>query len=155
MPLVNRLSSNGSTPNKRKPTLAERDQQANQALSTRYDALNLLFNATEQHLKALKPLHGVWVDYNHQSYDGQPGEWELLGLDKHQGKWRLCHGTDHDLNDYGVLNEQPIVECPVDVRVRAVKVVRQLQEKIVKSKEEYIPTVDEAIKELTDLCKEI
>jgi hypothetical protein len=150
--LPNRFPLNGSAPvPKRKPTLAERDQKANQILSTRYDALNQLFTEVERHLKSLKPLHPVWVAFDLNQCDGQPDRWELLGLTKHGDKWRLCHAYDHDQNVYGPLHEQPIVECPVEVRVRAAKVVRQLHEKIVKSKEEYIPLVDEAIKELTDL----
>ena len=42
-----------------------------------------------------------------------------------------------------------------DQRTQAAKVVRQLHEAIIKSKEAFIPAVDEAIKELTDLCQEI
>lgn len=151
-----RLSLNGSLPGKRKPTLEERNHQADQTLSTRYDALNQAFVEAEQRLKSLKPLHPAWVDYNRDSCDGQPDRWEVLGLTKHQGKWRLCHAIDNELNDDGSMYDlKPIVECPVDVRVRAAKVVQQLHEKIVKSKEEYIPQVDEAIRELTDLCKEV
>jgi hypothetical protein len=112
--------------------------------------LNRVFTEAEMHLNMLKPLHPVWVSYGHQSCDGQPDQWELLGIDKHQCKWRLCHAYDHELNDDGPLYEfKPIVECPVDVRVRAAKVVRRLHERIVRSKEEYIPQVDEAIKEFT------
>ncbi len=150
-----RHSLNGSLPNKRKAPLEERNRQAEQALASRYDALNQAFVEAEQLLKSLKPLHPVWIDYNRDSSDGQPDRWEVLGLNKYQGKWRLCHATDNELNEYGCNDIKPIVECPVDVRVRAAKVVRQLHEKVVKSKEEYLPQVDEAIKELTDLCKEI
>src|SRR5262249_15878994 len=148
-----RFSLNGSASGKRKPTLPERDRQAEQALSTRYDALNQLLTEAEQRLKSLKPLHPVWVDYDHDSGDGQPDRWEILGLVKYQSKWRLCHAYDNELNDDGSVYElKPIVECPVEIRVRAAKVVRRLHEEIVKSKEAYIPQVDEAIKELTDLC---
>src|SRR5262249_39771199 len=135
---------------KGKPTLAERDQQANQALTTRYDALNLLFVTAEQHLKALKALHPVWVCYA----PNEDGSYEILGMTKHQEKWRLCHGYDHEQNDGPAIEVRPIMECPIDVRVRAAEVVRELKEKMVKSKEEYIPRVDEAIKQLTDFCNE-
>ena len=154
---VARRSLNGITPTpKNGLSLTERDEQANHALASRYDALNQLFTIAEQHLKSLKPLHPVWVSYDHNHCDGQPDQWELLGMYQHQGKWRLCHAHDHELNDDGPPDDiKPVVECSVDVRVRAAKIVRELQEKIVKSKEEYIPRVDEAIKELTALCKEI
>jgi hypothetical protein len=152
---THRHSVNGSFSSKGKSSLIERHVEADQALSIRYDALNQALNEAEQRLKALKPLHPVWVAYEHQQFEGEPGFWELLGISKHQGKWRLCHGCDNDLNDYGPLQVQPIVECNVDVRVRAARVVRQLHEEIVKSKEAYIPFVDEAINELKEACEDI
>ena len=139
---------------KQKPTLPERNQQVDLALATRYDALNQLFTEAEQIVKALRPLHSVWVDYGHDHCNGQPDCWDLLGITKHQGKWRLCHAIDNDLNEYGPLEVKPIVECVVEVRVQAAKIVRQLREKIVKSKEQYVPKVDEAIKELMGLSNE-
>jgi hypothetical protein len=122
--------------------------------AARYDVLNQLFVEAEQQLKALKPPHPVWVDYSHEFRDGQPTWWELLGLSKHQGKWRLCHAYDHEINDDGILTElKPVVECPLDVRVRAAKVVQLLKEQIVKSKEDYIRQVDDAIRLLTAFVK--
>jgi hypothetical protein len=156
MPKVNRICVNGSAASpQRKPSLAERVEQADAELSTRYNALNQLFSIVEQRLKSLKPLQPVWHIYAHERIEGQVEEWELLGLTLYQGKWRLCHGHDHELNAEGpILDIKPIIECPVDIRVRASQVVRQLHEKIVQSKEEYIPQVDQAIKELTDFCND-
>jgi hypothetical protein len=149
--LSDRISLNGSAPNKRKPTLAERDREAEQRLSTRYDALNQLFIEAEQRLKSLKPLHPVWVQYGHDPF----GAWEILGITKHQGKWRLCHAYDHEMNDDGPFREvKPIVECAIDIRICAARFVRRLNEEIVKSKEEYVPKVDEAIKDLTEFCNQ-
>ncbi len=151
---ADRVSRDSAASNKQKLTLSERDRLADEALSTRYDALNMTFTTAEQHLKALKPLHPVWLQYELELFDG--GNCELLGLCKYQGKWRLCHAMDHDSAAGGLVEEiKPIVECAVDVRVRAAKVVRKLREKIVKSKEEYIPQVDAAIEELSKLCSEI
>ena len=127
-----RLSLNGSLPSKRKPTLDERNRQADQTLTSRYDALNQAFVEAEKRLKALKPLHPVWLDYGHVRCEGEPEWWELLGLTKYQGKWRLCHASDHEMNDYGFDNIKPVVECAVDVRVRAAKAVRQLHEAMTK-----------------------
>ncbi len=135
----------------REPTLEDRDKQAELALVSRYDALNQLFTHVEQFLKSLKPPHDVWVYYDHE-YDGSM---DVLGLAKHQDKWRLCHAFDHERNDDGPLSIQPVVECPVGIRIRASKQVRDLQAAIVRKKEEFIPLVDEAIQELTELCKEV
>jgi hypothetical protein len=156
MPTI-RFSANGSAPSpKRKPTLSERVEQADSELSTRYSHLNQLYSIVEQRLKSLKPLHPVWLAYAHSHVEGQTDDWELLGLMLYQGKWRLCHGHDHDLNvDGPILDVKPIIECSVDIRVRATQVVPQLEERIVRSKEEYIPQVDQAINNLTDFCNDV
>lgn len=132
------------------PTLEERNKQAEKELATRYDALNQLFTQVEQALKALKPPHPVWYAYDRVPVEQGLERWQVLGLLRYQDKWRLCHAYDSDIDFMDDI--KPIVECPIDVRIRAAKEVRHLQEKIVKSKEEYIPKVDEAIKELIDLC---
>src|SRR4051794_8306165 len=112
--MSNRISLNGS-PKERKPTVSERDKLASQVLSTRYDALNQLITEAEIHLKLLKPLHSVWVEFGKQSTDSQPDSWEVLGLVKYNGQWRLCHAYDDDLNEYGPRELKPLIECPVDV----------------------------------------
>ena len=80
----NRLSVNGTPGKDFKPTAHERERQVDQLLATRYDALNQVLAQAEQQLKALKPIHAVWVEYGRESGDGQPDRWELLGLTKHQ-----------------------------------------------------------------------
>jgi hypothetical protein len=132
------------------PTLEQRNKQAEQALATRYDALNQHFAQAELLLKSLKPPHDVWVEYAHSGDEGSGRYWELLGIAKHQNKWRLCHAYDHDFEDRS--DSVPVVECPIEIRIRAAKLVRQLRERIVKAKEDFVPTVDEAIKELADVC---
>jgi hypothetical protein len=131
------------------PTLEQRNKQAEQALATRYDALNQHFTQAEQLLKSLKPPHNVWVYYNHGGAEGM-GHCESLGMAKYQNKWRLCHKYDYE--DEENTAPVPIVECPIEVRIQAAKIVRQLREEIVKAKEDYVPKVDEAIKELADVC---
>ncbi len=136
------------------PSLPERNQKADLVLATRYDALNQSFSEVERILKALKPVHAVWVDYNHSTQDGtQPDQWELLGLEKFQTHWRLCHAVGNDFGDFGAENIKPIVECPIEQRVRAARMVNDLHEAIVKSKEDYVAKVDDAIKELQSLIE--
>ena len=131
------------------PTLEERNKRAELVLAMRYDALNQQFTQVEQLLKSLKPPHDVWVTYDIGGYEGN-SHWQLLGMAKHQNKWRLCHAYDHEYEDRS--DSAPIVECPIEVRIEAAKFVRQLREEIVKAKEDYVPKVDEAIKELADVC---
>ncbi|MDB5347274.1 MAG: hypothetical protein JWP89_5651 [Schlesneria sp.] len=141
-------------------TLVERDKHADELLATRYDILNQRLVEAELHLRGLRPIHSVWVEYGHSSHpDGGPMEWEVLGITKLkerlQEKWRICHGEGREGSDFIVENLKPIIDCPVEMRVRAAGVVGKLHEAIVKSKEAYVPQVDAAIRELTDLCARI
>jgi hypothetical protein len=134
-------------------TLDQRNQIAEIALSVKYDALNQLIAQAEKHLKDMKPPHDVWTTYD-KYFDEYVGfhTWHLIGLSKYQGAWRLCHAHDGDMNHDGLWSLQPLVECPIEVRLQSVKHISELQEKIVKAKEEYVPRVDEALKELTAIC---
>jgi len=150
------FSLNGSVSSKGKNApLAERDRQASQMLSTRYEALNQLLSEAERHLRGLKPVHPVWVDYERVYPPGGVAYWEVLGISKYVDRWRLCHAYDNEMNEEGFLEIKPIVECPVEVRVRAANEVRRLHEAIIKSKEDYVPCVDKAIEDLTKMCEEI
>ena len=138
-------------------TLEERDAIANLALEPQYDALNQLYNQIEGTFRGLKPIQPTWVHYNEiVSDDNTRVDYELLGMAKYQGKVRLCHATDCDRNFEGdVYDLKPIVECPIAVRVAAVAHVRRLHERIVKSKEDFIPKVDAAVKELQSVWNEL
>jgi hypothetical protein len=135
------------------PTLEERNKQASLTLSLKYDALNQLFVQAEQQLRSLKPPHAVWFPYAHRSYDYGVHFCDLIGLDKYNDAWRLLHATDNSENEEGYENITPIVECPVNVRIEAAKVVGRLHEEIVKAKEAYTSQVDEAINELKEALK--
>lgn len=144
-------------PKPKSADLVERNRTASEQLASRYDLLNEQFIAAESRLKALKPLRPTWVSYDHQENEDGFSFWELLGLAKVDGKWRLVHASDHELNDdgSGPLNIKPVTECTVEVRISAAKQVRNLHEKIVEQKEKFIPTVEEAIAELKSYCAEV
>jgi hypothetical protein len=154
MPKIGNTSTNSKPAN---PTLTERHNAAIETLATRYDALNEKFVAAENKLKALKPLRPAWVDYDTTSQEDGPTYWDLLGLYKLDGKWRLVHAVDNELNDdgSGPYDLKPITECSIEIRIRAAKEVRRLHEEIVKQKESAIPKVEEAIAELTKYCTEV
>jgi len=140
------------------PTLAERDSVASKQLVERYDALNQVFAVAEQRLKALKPPRSVWVEYNYDpDFPEQPDSpcgFELLGIDKINSQWRLVHAYGHQLHDeMGPSGIQPLVECPVDIRVRAASMLERLHIEIVEAKERYIPAVELAINQVIDYCK--
>ena len=152
---VKNMSMHGS----QKPNSAELDKRheiAEKSLSSRFDSLNQLLGEAELHLRMLKPMRHVWVAYNHRELPDEGFEsysrCEMLGMVKLHDKWRLCHAVSDDVEGQ-IEDVQPIIECPVDIRIRAARIVRQLHEEIVKSKERLIPEVEVAIQELTDLCR--
>ncbi|MDP1797156.1 MAG: hypothetical protein Q8K78_06730 [Planctomycetaceae bacterium] len=135
--------------------LSERSENMNDDLASRFDALNTAFNETELHLRALRPIRSVWVNYNQTSDDYGDIVREHLGMIKLDEKWQLCHAVEEQDSD-GVFSDiQPVVECPIEVRVGAVKAVRMLHQKIVQEKDHFKLVVEDAIKELTDICTEI
>lgn len=142
------ISSNSV--NKSKPSVHRRDKVATEQLSVQYDALNAQITAAEAKLKSLKPLGDTWVTYDFCRDEDGFKSWELIGLQKFEGKWRLMHATDHDGRDYdeSLSDLKPLVECPVPVRVKAAKKIRELHEKIVADKEAFIPELQEVINDL-------
>jgi hypothetical protein len=153
-----RISRNGSVPvPKKNLSPDERNQQANEELSTRYDTITKLLSEAETKLKRLRPPVSVWLAYGSRPLDpDDPNDprtqWELVGLTKYEDKVRLCHAYDSDISD--ISDVRPIVECAAEVRVKAAKMIRKLRLKVIRSKEEFIPQVDEAIKELMEALSE-
>ena len=132
-------------------SLEERNKRAEQALAIRFDALNQLFSQAEQLLKALKPPHPVWHFFNFNSEVEGMATCEMIGIAKHHDKWRICHAYDYEDSD-GNPEITPIIERPVDIRIGAAGEIRQLHEKIVEAKEQYIPKVEQAIMALNEAC---
>jgi hypothetical protein len=77
---------------------------------------------------------------------------ECLGLQKIRGKWRICHGLDYDVFPDRE-HWTPITECSAQVRVEAAEHLDKLREAVVKSAENFISRVDEAIEALAEVVK--
>ena len=135
-------------------SLEDRLTLATEMLKRRYEALNEQFTIAESRLRALKPTKPVWIRYNEASNreDGVDS-WELIGFFKHDGKWRIVHAEDHSENHEDVVyNPKPVIECPVETRLVASKLIPEIRERIVVDKEEYLAEVEAAISRLTDFC---
>ena len=156
-----RFSRNGTGLNDGNTSLLTRDRLVNETLANRYDRLSQLWAEAEKKLKALKPPHPVWIEYGHELMDPpehSPQSWKLLALTKFNGNWRICHATNDSMNDSGsgsVFDLHPLVECSAQIRIEAVKHIRELHLAIVRAKEEYIHQADEAVKELAQAVSEI
>lgn len=151
--------SSGTDPqlaSKKDPTLSQRNEAASKKLAERFDSLNQAIALAEQRIKQLKPARAVWVYYNPQSDDplgGPPCSYELLGIDKVNNQWRLVHALDHDHTDDGPWGVQPLVECPIEIRVRAVSHLQDLRLRVVEANEKFIPEVENAIAEVLNFCE--
>ena len=131
-------------------TLEERAESARETLFGRYDELNALWLQAEEQLTQFhipRPVYHQFDEY--QDPGNPPGAMtsKYLSLQKVKGKWRICYGLCDDWcdHDYGWT---PITECSAQVRVEAARHLEKLREKVVKSAEDFIPKVDEAIKTL-------
>jgi hypothetical protein len=131
-------------------TLEERAESARATLFDRYDALNALWLQAEEQLTRFhipRPAYHSYDEY--QDFGNPPGAMtsKCLSLQKVKGKWRICYGLYDEWcdRDYGWT---PITECSAQVRVEAARHVDKLREKVVKTAEDFIPRVDEAIQTL-------
>lgn len=140
-----------STPVSESTNLSEVNRVISEKLTQKYDVLNDLFSHAEARIKSLKPLSAVWVAYNAD----EDGCYELIGITKVDGKWRLVHAIDHDTNYDSLPSDiKPIVECNVENRIGAVDHIEQLYKRIVDRKEAFLPQVEQAIAKLTKFCTE-
>ncbi|VTR97303.1 Uncharacterized protein OS=Rhodopirellula maiorica SM1 GN=RMSM_00800 PE=4 SV=1 [Gemmata massiliana] len=157
-PILKDNSQQLKEPNKPAVTdITRRLNEASETLAARYDALNEQYIRAEVRLKSLKPISDCWIKYNIEESPGEPHIrcWDLIGLVKLEGKWRLVHATDSDHNNELPFGIKPLVECPAEVRVHAAAEIRRLHEKIIRRKEQHIPEVDAAIAEVKSYCDEI
>ena len=137
----------------------DRNQNANDGLSSLYDKLNESYEAAEKILKDMKmPLEArheyrfvVDDDYDPQ---GQGTEF-YLGFVKYDGKWQICHGTGrrYDTHDEGIC-WKPIRETAVEDRVRAASHLGKLKLALIDAKEKFIPKVDKAIQDIQGFLDE-
>jgi hypothetical protein len=134
-------------------TLTDRANQARETLFGRYDQLNALWLQAEEQLAKLhipRPVCHVYLSYE-EDHERRESQVEYcLGLQKVKGKWTICHAIHYPF--YGHPDDEPewipITDCSAEVRVRAAKHLPQLREAVVKSAEDFIPKVDEAIHHL-------
>lgn len=134
----------------------EHEREIEKLLESRYDALNLLFTQLEDRLRKMRPAVPVWVQFAiNVDNDDNDYTWQLIGMEKHRGTWRLCHAYDEVHNPNGPHDVKPIVEAPVTSRILAAHVAMKLPDAIAKSKERLVPEVDGAIKALNTLCQRI
>ena len=133
-------------------TLTERDRKVRQTLYPRYDELNALWLLAEEELTRFhipRPVEVKYREYLDDPYDDNTVTYQCLGIQKVKGKWRICHATYPAYSDAELCGGwTPITECSVETRLQAASHLPELREAVVKSAEDFVPKVDEAIDEL-------
>jgi hypothetical protein len=127
--------------------------------------INEKFAEAERRLRRLQPVTNVWLIYRSEPADPyQPDSGEeinhCIGVVKHDGIWRLCHGV---YRDDSPLNEpaewEPISETSRWVRVEVAsdfpKMYRNLEEEIVKNTEHFVPKAQQALAKMMVALGEI
>ena len=67
---------------------------------------------------------------------------------KVKGEWRICHGSYPYDSPIQETDWKPITECSASVRVTAVEHLPALHELVIESAEDFVETVNKAIKNL-------
>jgi hypothetical protein len=149
-----RFSRNGAI----KPTELphqERSHRVKALLESRLDQLNTLWAEVEEKLRNTQPPRLAFVRYNEEDmFDNEPGGhscWELLGLVRCRGEWRLCHAYGNDIENDAQPTWKPLIECTVDERVAAVDQVALLREAIIESADRYTSEVESAVSKLSEV----
>ncbi len=131
--------------------LIERARQARETLYGRYDQLNALWLQAEEELAKLHIPRPVKYSYHCTDYDNGGYDGQYLAIQKIKGSWKICHGSfrGHQCEEVEEFSGwTPITDCSVETRVEAANHLAKLQKAIVKSAEDFILEVDEAIDEL-------
>jgi len=135
-------------------TLAERAENAQKTLFGRYDQLNAKWEAAEKRLRSMHIPREVSVPYLEEVDEyGQPQVDYYIGLVKYRGEWRICTHSYHNPSGDST-NWTPITEASAETRVELVQYLPKLHEAVVKSAEDFIGKVDEALKGLDDYLSE-
>jgi hypothetical protein len=134
--------------------------KAKQALSPVLDQINQGFAEAEKRLRALQPLKDAWFSYRSEPTDPTQPPDECyyinycIGVAKHNGEWRLCCGTTHDAcPELDVAGVEPVTETSRWVRVEVASSLPQwfpeLEERVAKTAEDFLPKAKNALARMT------
>jgi hypothetical protein len=133
----------------------KKNLEVRESLEERLNRLNALWEQIEEKLIALQTPRQVSVVYDSQT-NPETGEiiHSMLGLAKIGGNWRLCHDFLHDSDPFES-NWKPITDCSAEIRVEAAQHVTKLKEEIIRTAEEFLPKIDNAIASLDKMLSDI
>jgi hypothetical protein len=132
------------------PPSANENKYVKNEVDLRMDRLNDLWAGLEKKLLAMQPPRFLWCHYDTEQY-GEDGELEqnyCLGIMRHSGKWRICHGTYDSAKDPDQIAWKPITECNIETRVKATQGINNLKYEVTLTGRKFIPEMDAAIDKL-------
>jgi hypothetical protein len=135
----------------------DREEQIIEALKRRYDEIEALWNKAEADLKRFRVPRGVEHCYDSDYEHGFPIHCALWWV-RHGKGWRICHEvrtaySEVDEKRPDECDWKPIIECPVDLRLRMIPEFEHLRRKVIEEAENAVPKLDEAISSFRKLLK--
>ena len=138
--------------------LRERNLKVAETLAEKLKTLNTQWSAIEKKLKEMQVPRYAYVRYNeHDLFTngmGSPCGWEVLGLVRYGGEWRLCHGNDNEIEE-GPPSWKPLAECSLEERVEAADHIDSLRLEIIQSAEKYVSKVETASAKLSSVLSKL
>jgi hypothetical protein len=145
-----RFSVNGQE----KKSKSERFVKAKQVLLPVLDQINQRFSVVEKRLKDLQPVNAAWAQYKSEPTDPYHPDFcyhitYCVGVAKHNGEWRICHGVFDDGQPEDPGHVEPISETSRWVRVEVASSLPEwlpkLEERIIQGTEEFVPRAEKAL----------
>ena len=94
------------------------------------------------------PPREAWAEFNIRGEGDQFRE--CLGLIKHRGAWRICHGFYNAIDDNAPPSWRPVADCSVAERVELVDHLPALRDAIVAEAEKSVTDVRKAVSKLEE-----
>jgi len=140
--------------------LAKRNREALQDASPLFDQINEAWDKIERFFRKQGILRAV--SYPYQSLYEWNGNEEveignhLLGIQKHKGKWRVCYGVEYDRAPPPFeVSWTPVTACGASLRIELFDHVAGLFERLVKSNEDYIPEMEQALEKWHEVLSDL
>lgn len=130
----------------------DREQQIIKALTGRYDEIEALWNEAEEDLKRFRVPYPV-VDWYATDDLTQPNISYGLGFVRYGKGWRICHGDYYEGCYPDEPDWKPIIECPLDIRIKMIARFETLRKKVIDAAENAVPRLDKAIASFRKILK--
>ncbi len=132
----------------------DREQHVITTLTERYDEIEALWNEAEEDLKRFHVPYPVVYWYAtgiHEESNGQYGYG--LGFVRYGKGWRICHGEYFEGAHPDEPDWKPVIECPVDIRIKMMGHFETLRKKVIETAENAVPKLDKAIASFRKVLK--